>query len=171
MVKDIHSCECQNNSGNISNITCIEVRNSEVREGFGFALEQHLIDIKFKAQPDKNAWNNNISQSKHTKLLLSLIIQVRKQQLNRNIKIPSNRNHHISAIHPENIIEEQQPQQNKPYLEIRQVNIPQSHNRKQNPIDIIEDPVLGEVESHHWNGANDTGDYACRGNIEIIDFE
>jgi hypothetical protein len=56
-------------------------------------------------------------------------------------------------------------------LEIRQVNIPQSHNRKQNPIDVIENPVLGEVESHHWDGANDASDDACRGNIEVVDFQ
>lgn len=170
MIEYPHGCERGADANDVADKGCREVGQLQLFD-FGEFVGNALIDIEFEAQCYENARDDDVSEPKHTKLLDPLVVKVWEQQFDRDVKFLSNCDHHISAIDPEYIIEEQEPKQKESNLEASQVNIAQCHDTKQHTKNIVQCPVFGNTVEDNRDGHDDSADDRSGSQIEIFNLE
>lgn len=112
MLKDEHSKEGLDNAIDVSNkcqMEIVELDLTVILERLAACKGQ--IEVEFQAQWDKDTRDNQITKADHRCFEVSLGIEIWEDYLDGDVKIFSNCHHHISSIHPEDVIEEERPQQ------------------------------------------------------------
>jgi len=171
MVENPHNSKCDDNTQKVSNYANIEIRCFKFLSCFDFKFWNGFINIKFKAKCNKDTWNNNISQTKHTELFFSSFIKIWEDKFDWNIKIFSNSNHDISSINPENIIKEQCPKKNKSNLERAEIDRFESNNWEKNTKNIVQEPMLSNVKQNNRYTANSCCNYTGDWDIKFCEIE
>lgn len=130
-----------------------------------------LIDIEFETKRKEKPWEDDISKADHTFGNFSFGVEEREDQLDRQIKVFSNSDHHISSINPKDIIEEQRPQQQQSSFGGAQIESFKSHNRKQDSKNIVKSPMFSHKVKSNRNQDNTNTDNSSNWKLELFSLK
>jgi hypothetical protein len=76
------------------------------------------VNIVFDAEGKEQTRQDDVPQAQHTKLHhIIMLIYIGELQFERKVDALGHSHHHISLIHPEQVIQKEQPQNRQGYLE------------------------------------------------------
>ena len=167
MVEDEKGGESGDDTENVPHKADVEVGQFDAGEGLEFVLDG-LVDVEFEADGDEDAGDHNVAQTQHAELPLP-VHDVGVEELDGDVEVLGHGDHDVGAVDPEDVVEEEQPEQDEADLEAAQTHAPDGHDGEQDAEDVVEEPVPGDEVERHGDGGQQVHEETGLGGLDVRD--
>ena len=135
----LHHREGGNNSDDLAHEAVVEVGRLEVVHVL--RVLHAAVDVVFEAEGHEDARNHNVAEPQHRELRGVARQVVGEDELDGRLHRFCHCYHHVGAVDPEDVVEEEAPEQDEADLEVGERDLLDAHNRKGDSEEVVAQPA------------------------------